>query len=58
MALLLLSLIGMRYFANAHATYFNLDKITKDQITDYANRKGMTVEEIEKWLSTNLAYDR
>jgi len=45
------------YFANPHASYFNLDKITKDQITDYASRKGLSVAEIEKWLSPVLAYD-
>eukprot|EP00026_Physarum_polycephalum_P000861 Phypoly_transcript_00862.p1 GENE.Phypoly_transcript_00862~~Phypoly_transcript_00862.p1 ORF type:complete len:1261 (+),score=203.53 Phypoly_transcript_00862:42-3785(+) len=45
------------YFANPHAAYFNLDKITKEQITDYADRKGMPVAEIEKWLSPVLAYD-
>jgi 5-methyltetrahydrofolate--homocysteine methyltransferase len=50
-------LIGNTYFANPHATYFNLDKITKDQITDYASRKGVAVAEIEKWLSPVLAYD-
>jgi 5-methyltetrahydrofolate--homocysteine methyltransferase len=45
------------YFANPHATYFNVDKITKEQITDYAGRKGMPEQEIEKWLSPILAYD-
>jgi 5-methyltetrahydrofolate--homocysteine methyltransferase len=45
------------YFANPHATYFNLDRITKDQVEDYAQRKKMTVAEVEKWLSPVLGYD-
>jgi 5-methyltetrahydrofolate--homocysteine methyltransferase len=45
------------YFAHPDSKYFGLGKIEKDQVTDYAKRKGMTVEEIEKWLSPNLAYD-
>jgi 5-methyltetrahydrofolate--homocysteine methyltransferase len=44
------------YFSNPHAKYFGLGKIEKDQVIDYAARKKMTVEEIEKWLSPNLAY--
>lgn len=44
------------YFANAESKYFGLGKINKDQIEDYAKRKGMSVEETEKWLSPNLAY--
>lgn len=36
----------------------NVDKVTKDQIVDYAARKSMPVEEIERWLSQCLAYDR
>jgi 5-methyltetrahydrofolate--homocysteine methyltransferase len=35
----------------------DLGKIQKDQVEDYAKRKGLSVEEIEKWLSPNLAYD-
>ena len=45
------------YFANSDAKYFGLGKIEKDQVEEYANRKGMSVEEMEKWLSPNLAYD-
>jgi len=46
------------YFANPHATYMNVDKVTKDQIIDYATRKSMPVAEVEKWLSQTLAYDK
>ncbi len=45
------------YFANAESKYFGLGKIEKDQLVEYAGRKGMTVEEAEKWLSPNLSYD-
>jgi 5-methyltetrahydrofolate--homocysteine methyltransferase len=45
------------YFANAESKYFGLGKIEKDQVTEYAKRKGMKVEEAERWLSPNLAYD-
>ncbi|MBC9933613.1 methionine synthase [Chitinophaga qingshengii] len=45
------------YFANPEARYFGLGKIEKDQVTDYAARKGWTIEEAEKWLRPNLEYD-
>eukprot|EP00928_Gymnodinium_smaydae_P030077 TRINITY_DN2245_c0_g1_i4.p1 TRINITY_DN2245_c0_g1~~TRINITY_DN2245_c0_g1_i4.p1 ORF type:complete len:1085 (+),score=265.36 TRINITY_DN2245_c0_g1_i4:303-3257(+) len=38
--------------------YFAVDKICKDQVTSYAERKGMSLNECEKWLSPSLAYDR
>jgi len=44
------------YFANPNAKYFNVGKICKDQIIDYAERKKMSIEDIEKWLATNLQY--
>ncbi|RVU00448.1 methionine synthase [Mucilaginibacter limnophilus] len=44
------------YFAHPQARYFGLGKISKDQVEDYARRKGMTVEETEKWLGPNLNY--
>jgi len=44
------------YFANEQAKYFNLGKISKDQITDYAKRKSISTEEAEKWLTNNLNY--
>jgi len=45
------------YFAHPEAIYFGVGKIGKDQVQDYAKRKGMTVEEVEKWLSPVLNYD-
>ncbi|MBK7379111.1 MAG: methionine synthase [Ignavibacteriales bacterium] len=44
------------YFAHPEAKYFNVGKIGKDQVLDYHRRKGMSIEEIEKWLSPILAY--
>lgn len=44
------------YFSHPEAKYFGLGKIVKDQVDDYAVRKGMAVEEVEKWLGPNLGY--
>ncbi|OUW17197.1 MAG: methionine synthase [Opitutales bacterium TMED158] len=44
------------YFANAQARYFNVGKIGKDQVADYAARKGISITEAEKWLQPNLDY--
>lgn len=44
------------YFSHPKAEYFNLGKILKDQVEDYAQRKEMSLEEIERWLSPVLAY--
>jgi 5-methyltetrahydrofolate--homocysteine methyltransferase len=45
------------YFAHPESKYFGIGKIEKDQAEDYAKRKGMPVEEIERWLRPNLEYD-
>ncbi|PIQ86598.1 MAG: methionine synthase [Candidatus Omnitrophica bacterium CG11_big_fil_rev_8_21_14_0_20_45_26] len=45
------------YFAHPQAKYFALGKIAKDQVADYAKRKGLDIREIEKWLSPHLNYD-
>ncbi|MCA9620168.1 MAG: cobalamin-dependent protein, partial [Myxococcales bacterium] len=45
------------YFAHPAAQYFTVGRIGRDQVEDYARRKGMTVAEAEKWLRPNLAYD-
>ncbi|MCB1736303.1 MAG: cobalamin-dependent protein, partial [Gammaproteobacteria bacterium] len=45
------------YFAHPEARYFGVGKIDKDQVEDYATRKGMTLAEAERWLSPVLAYD-
>jgi 5-methyltetrahydrofolate--homocysteine methyltransferase len=43
------------YFANKEAKYFGLGKMTDDQVTDFAERKGITKEKAKKWLHPNLA---
>ncbi|MFN7792820.1 MAG: vitamin B12 dependent-methionine synthase activation domain-containing protein, partial [Cyclobacteriaceae bacterium] len=44
------------YFSHYESKYFGLGKIEKDQVAEYAQRKGMSLEEMERWLSPNLAY--
>ena len=45
------------YFAHPESRYFSLGKIDRDQVVDYAERKGMSVAEVERWLGQNLNYD-
>jgi 5-methyltetrahydrofolate--homocysteine methyltransferase len=45
------------YFAHPEARYFAVDRLLKDQIEEYARRKGQTISETERWLSTNLGYE-
>ncbi len=45
------------YFANPQARYFTVGRLGEDQIASYARRKGMSVDQVERWLSANLAYD-
>jgi 5-methyltetrahydrofolate--homocysteine methyltransferase len=45
------------YFAHPEARYFAIDRITRDQVEDYARRKGMAVAEVERWLGPNLGYE-
>lgn len=44
------------YFNHAEAKYFAVGKLSRDQVEDYAARKGMSVAEAEKWLAPNLGY--
>ena len=44
------------YFSHPQSNYFGLGKITKEQVQDYAKRKGMNIVEAERWLSPNLGY--
>jgi 5-methyltetrahydrofolate--homocysteine methyltransferase len=45
------------YFAHPESRYFSLGKIGRDQVEDYARRKGMSVAEVERWLGPNLNYE-
>lgn len=44
------------YFSHPDSRYFGLGKINKDQVQDYARRKQLSVDEIERWLAPNLGY--
>src|ERR1700743_106619 len=46
------------YFAHPESRYFSLGKIERDQVEDYHTRKGLSVNEVERWLAPNLNYDR
>ena len=45
------------YFSHPESKYFGIPKIDEDQVRDYAERKGMEVSEIEKWLGSYLGYE-
>ena len=45
------------YLGHPEARYFNVGRLGRDQIEDYARRKGMTIPEVERWLGQNLGYD-
>jgi 5-methyltetrahydrofolate--homocysteine methyltransferase len=45
------------YFAHPHARYFTVGRIGRDQVESYAARKGVAVEDVERWLRPNLGYD-
>jgi 5-methyltetrahydrofolate--homocysteine methyltransferase len=45
------------YFGHPQAQYFGVGKLDRDQVVDYAARKGWTVEETERWLAPNLGYE-
>jgi 5-methyltetrahydrofolate--homocysteine methyltransferase len=44
------------YFSHPQSQYFLIGKLAKDQVEDYARRKGLDVETVEKWLASNLGY--
>ncbi len=46
------------YFSHPEARYFGIGKVAKDQVEDYAKRKGISVIDAERLLASNLAYDR
>jgi 5-methyltetrahydrofolate--homocysteine methyltransferase len=45
------------YLAHPESRYFGLGKIDRDQVADYAGRKGWSIEEAERWLAPVLAYE-
>jgi 5-methyltetrahydrofolate--homocysteine methyltransferase len=45
------------YFGHPQARYFSVGRVGKDQVVDYAERKGLDVAEVERWLRQSLAYE-
>ncbi|WP_139281264.1 methionine synthase [Serratia plymuthica] len=45
------------YFSHPESKYFAVAQIQRDQVEDYAARKGMSISEVERWLAPNLGYD-
>jgi len=45
------------YFAHPQAKYFTVGRVGRDQVEDYASRKGMAIADVERWLSSNMADD-
>ena len=45
------------YFAHPLARYFTVGRLGEDQIASYAKRKGQSIEQVERWLTTNLSYE-
>jgi 5-methyltetrahydrofolate--homocysteine methyltransferase len=45
------------YFSHPDSRYLVVGRIDRDQVEDYAKRKGMTIDEVERWLAPNLGYE-
>jgi 5-methyltetrahydrofolate--homocysteine methyltransferase len=45
------------YLAHPQSRYFSVGRVGRDQVADYAARKGIPVAEVERWLAPNLAYE-
>lgn len=45
------------YFSHPEFRYFAVGKINREQVEDYAERKGMEVSDVENWLGPNLGYE-
>ena len=45
------------YFAHPASRYFNVGRIGRDQVEEYAKRRDMARKEVEAWLRPNLAYE-
>merc|ERR1719247_3588154 len=57
LAMLPAASVSALVFANPCSTYFQAGKMCKDQMTEYAERKGMSLAEVEKWMGPYLGYD-
>jgi 5-methyltetrahydrofolate--homocysteine methyltransferase len=56
-AMLPASAVSGFYLSHPDASYFAVGKLGRDQLEDYARRKGLTLDEAERWLAPNLAYE-
>jgi 5-methyltetrahydrofolate--homocysteine methyltransferase len=45
------------YFSHPRSQYFVVGRLTREQVQDYAKRKGWSIAEAERWLASNLDYD-
>jgi len=50
------SAVSGYYFAHPDAQYFGVARIGKDQVEDYAERRGVSIEQAERWLRPNIGY--
>lgn len=57
MAMMPAASVSGLYFAHPNSRYFAVDRMTREQVADYAKRKGTTLAEMERWLAPNLGYD-
>ncbi|MCW8907549.1 MAG: methionine synthase, partial [Sedimenticola sp.] len=57
MAMVPTAAVSGLYFSHPEARYFAVGKLSRDQVTDYAERKQMSLAEVERWLAPNLGYD-
>ena len=51
------SAVSGLYFSHPQSKYFSVGRINKDQVEEYAKRKGWDVQNVEKWLAPNLNYE-
>ena len=56
MAMVPTAAVSGLYFANPQSHYFGIGRIAKDQVENYAKRKGMSLDKAERWLGPNLGY--
>ncbi|MEJ2692280.1 MAG: methionine synthase, partial [Candidatus Thiodiazotropha sp.] len=57
MAMVPTAAVSGLYYSHPESRYFTVGKLNPDQVADYAERKGMPLSEVERWLAPNLAYE-
>lgn len=57
LAMLPASSVSALVFSHPQSEYFAVGHINKDQVVDYAKRKGLSVQEVERWMRPHLNYD-